>query len=359
MRVKFVRSVSWLVMTALLLVFAGCRSAPKDDQKSGSGGSPGVALDYFKGKNVTFIIPFSPGGGTDTFARMIAPFLQENLPGSTVVVQNVTGAGGNVGMNKLYTSPSDGLTLGIALGPALIFSQAGRVEGIQYDMGKFTYLARVAAEPRVLTVAKNSRFNRIQDLASGKDPVKYGFTGIGDDDYFSAAIVAKYLGIKMKPVAGYQSGKEIPLAAIRGETDVAQGTFGTLRPLIKSGELKPLMQMTTQRSKEMPEVPTAMELVSDPAAKETVTILTGILQTDKVLLAPPGVPKEKAEALRKAVEKALTDPKFLEQAEKSGRPVDFLPGDRTQKLVEEIMAKVVTLKPLMDEALKLAPGGKS
>src|SRR5687767_10325986 len=72
-----------------------------------------TGAEFYKGKTVTYIASTSPGGGYDTYARLVAEYLQKHLPGSTVVIKNVPGAGHIIGANTIYASPPDGLTIGI------------------------------------------------------------------------------------------------------------------------------------------------------------------------------------------------------------------------------------------------------
>ena len=129
------RSVKRMVLVVLVLAFVigtmpGCTGA----------GSTASDLEFFKGKTVTIVTPHGAGGGFDIYARMIAPYLQKYLPGSTVVVDNVTGAGGLQGRNKVFTAKPDGLTLGFSTGTGMVFAEWAEKEGVQYKMAEFTLL---------------------------------------------------------------------------------------------------------------------------------------------------------------------------------------------------------------------------
>src|SRR3954465_11214105 len=90
------------------------------------------AADFFKGKTVTYIVSTAPGGGYDTYGRLVAEYMQRNLPGSTFVVKNVPGAGHMIGANTIYASKADGLTIG-TFNTGLIYNQLIQAEGVKFD----------------------------------------------------------------------------------------------------------------------------------------------------------------------------------------------------------------------------------
>ena len=156
-----------LVLTLVLGLLPGC------------GGAAGTSdLDSFKGKVVTIVTPHGAGGGFDIYARMIAPYLQKYLPESTVVVDNITGAGGLLGRNKVFTAKPDGLTLGFSTGTGMLFAEWAGQEGVQYKMDQFTLLGRIFTEPHVMVVSAAKAPRTLQDVVkAGK--ITMGFSGVG------------------------------------------------------------------------------------------------------------------------------------------------------------------------------------
>src|SRR5918997_448776 len=111
--------------------------------------------DFYKGKTVTYIVATAPGGGYDTYARLIADYMQKYLPGSTFVVKNMPGAGHLIGANAIYASEPDGLTIG-TFNTGLIYNQLVGLENANFDLAKMSWIGKAASDPRVIVVAKDS-----------------------------------------------------------------------------------------------------------------------------------------------------------------------------------------------------------
>src|SRR5436190_23880385 len=114
---------------------------------------PGIAqtgADFYKGKTVTYIVATPPGGGYDFWGRLVAEYMQKYLPGSTFVVKNMPGAGHLIGANTIYASRADGLTLG-TFTTGLIYNQIVKLDGVQFDLEKMSWIGKASSDPRVLT----------------------------------------------------------------------------------------------------------------------------------------------------------------------------------------------------------------
>src|ERR1043166_6126645 len=102
-----------------------------------------ASADMFKGKTITYIVATSPGGGYDTYGRLIARYMQKYLPGSRIVVKNVPGAGNIIGANTIYAAKSDGLTIGM-FNTGLIYDQLVGRKGVMFDLRKFTWIGKAS-----------------------------------------------------------------------------------------------------------------------------------------------------------------------------------------------------------------------
>src|SRR4051794_9771265 len=121
---------------------------------------PPVALaegpaDYFKGKTVSYVVATAPGGGYDTYGRLVAEFMQKHLPGSTFVVRNVPGAGTVIGTNMIFAAKPDGLTIG-TFNTGLIYSQMVQNEGVRFDLTKMSWIGKAASDGRAILVSRTS-----------------------------------------------------------------------------------------------------------------------------------------------------------------------------------------------------------
>ena len=132
--------------------------------------------DFFKGKTVTYIVATGPGGGYDTYSRLIARYLQKYLPGSRVLVRNVPGAGHIVGANTIYAAKPDGLTIGM-FNTGLIYDQMIKRPGVMFDLGKFSWIGKAADDTRALMVSKTSGFKNIDDILKAKAQIKFAAAG--------------------------------------------------------------------------------------------------------------------------------------------------------------------------------------
>src|SRR3954471_13690343 len=121
---------------------------------------------FFAGKTVRLVVGFGPGGGYDSYARMLAPYLSRTL-GATVIVENRPGAGGLLALNGVYISPPDGLTMMIVNGTAAVYSQLTDLQGARYDLGKIGYIATLSAPPSLWTVSPHDKTKTIAQALTG------------------------------------------------------------------------------------------------------------------------------------------------------------------------------------------------
>ena len=309
---------------------------------------------YYDGETVTIIVATNPGGGYDTYARLLAPRLQKYLPGSTVIVKNVPGAGHIIGANELYRAKPNGLTIG-TFNKGLITAQIVGMPGIRFDLAKLSWLGTPATEPRLFVVSDKAPFRSMEDILAGKETVIMSSAGVGSSAHTDALIIARILGLTtMKLVSGYK-GTEGEMAMMRGEIHGQVGSIDSVMPLIKSGDAHPMMVIGDERLKEFPDVPTLYEY-APPEQKPVVDLMVAQGLISRPYAAPPGVSPERLQILREAFEKAWADPEMLSNAEKVGRPIDLRNGETVAKIVTGALnqpAEVVAmLKDTMGTAKK-------
>ncbi|MCR4402047.1 MAG: tripartite tricarboxylate transporter substrate binding protein [Firmicutes bacterium] len=292
-------------------------------------------LSFFKGKVIKFIVPYSVGGGFDSYARAMAPYLEEYIPGVTVVVQNVAGGGGMIGINTLYAADPDGLTIGIAHGAGAVINQVLKTPGTRFNLEEMNWLARVTTEPLLTVVSGKSPFKTVKDFAGAGRPIVFAQTGVGSGDYYGSLLLLKALGINYKVVTGFPGSREANLAVVRGEgVDGTSAFYGSLVSLIETGDVRPVVQLAFERHKDLPGVPTALEVVP-PENRELARALTSLFEIKYIIAAPPKVPAERVSALRAAFDKVFADQEFIDWSVKMKCPVDYLNGAALDKLVRE------------------------
>jgi tripartite-type tricarboxylate transporter receptor subunit TctC len=153
--------------------------------------------DYFKGKTLTYIVATGPGGGYDTYGRLIARYLQKYLTGSRVLVRNLPGAGHIVGANTIYAAKPDGLTIGM-FNTGLIYDQLIKRQGVMFDLAKFSWIGKAADDTRALMVSNTSGLKSIDDLLKAKEPIKFAAAGVGSAAYNDTKILADALKLKVQ-----------------------------------------------------------------------------------------------------------------------------------------------------------------
>src|SRR5512146_1119735 len=166
---------AWLGFAVALLFFAPLRVAAVEPS--------------FAGKTVTYIVATTPGGGYDTYGRLIARYLQKHLAGSRVLVKNVPGAGNIIGANEIYSSRPDGLTMGM-FNTGLIYDQLMGRNGVKFDLAKMSWIGKAASEGRGLLIRSGGPIKTFDDILKSKTPVKFAASGIGAASYNDTRILA-------------------------------------------------------------------------------------------------------------------------------------------------------------------------
>ena len=331
-----------VLLTISLITACGQKTeapAPKEEVKS----------EPVKAKDITLIVPNSPGKGMDTYARMIVPYIEKHYPGAKITVKNIVGAGGVVGTNQLWHSKPDGLTFAFTSFPSVLLADLSEAEGVQFKATEFTYLGRAATEPRVFAVGGKSEFNTIEDLAKAGRPIKFPSQGM-DEDFFAAAVMAKALGFQLNQITGYEGNADTALAVIKGEGDGHITALSDALPMIKAGDKKPILMFSPERVKDFPDVPTALEITSGEA-QDFMKVLTNMIVAHRCFFGPPGMDPEVTTEFRAAITKALADPELLEKAAKANSEIVPMDGDKLQATVDEIAASAQKIIGPMKQAL--------
>lgn len=197
-------------------VLAGCAMFVAQASAQGPGAEAEAA--FFKDKTVRIIVGYCPGGGYDTYARMIAPYLSKSLAAS-VVVENFPGAGGIAALNRTATLPPDGLTMQLINGTGAALTQLVELSSVRYNVLELTHLATLSASPWMWMVGPNSPIKTPADAM--KPDVKHAWAGSGPIDGLSdgAAFTCEALKLNCRVVIGYKGSNDAALAVLRGEMD--------------------------------------------------------------------------------------------------------------------------------------------
>jgi tripartite-type tricarboxylate transporter receptor subunit TctC len=307
------------------------------------------AQGYYEGKVVTMIVPHSASGGFAKYSQLFAPALKEKLKASDVRIEHKSGAGGILGSNLVWHSKPDGLTIGFSSGTALMLAQMAGGEGVQFDATKFTYLGRPASDDRVIFTRTASELKTADDLKKIGRELKVPSQGV-DDDFYATAIIADAVGFKVKYITGYEGGADTTLAVIKGDGDMRLTSWTSAVPVIKNGDVRPLLSIGQGRNGAYPDTPNALDIVTDPKKKEILQTLINIQELHRTFFGPPGIDDKVATEMRAAVMQVLKDPAVLEKAKQLDLPIDPMDGAQQQKVVGEIYKQSAAIPDVLKNA---------
>ncbi len=306
------------------------------------GGRPAEAQSFFEGKTVRVIVGLAPGGGFDTYARVIARHMGKHVPGNpTFVVENMTGAGSLIAANHVYkVAKPDGLTIGKFNGSLMLGQVLGQA-GVEFDARRFEFIGAAVKEDVVCSLTKTSGVTSLEKWIAAKTPVKLGGLAPLASPDNSARVLKTVLGLPVQVVSGYRGTAEIRLAADSGELAGACWSWESMRSTwrngLDSGDVVAVLQMTGKPFPDLPNVPLAINLAKTDEARRLVQV--GIQNSGafaRPFVLPPGTPKERVQLLRRAFHETLKDAAFLAEAEKAKLTLDPVTGDELEKMVGDL-----------------------
>lgn len=323
------------------------------------------ASEFYKGKTVTYIVATTQGGGYDTYARLIAKYLEKHLD-AKVVVKNVPGSGHIVGTNMLAASKPDGLTIG-TFNTGLIYAQILKRDDVKFDLRKFEWIGKASADPRAMTVGAKSGIKTFEDLMNLDKPVKFGTSGVGSASYTDTLLLRAAFDLKIEVIPGF-NGKEDEKAMMRGEIAGQLGSMSSLESFVENGHGTFVLAVGGNT----PNILQAEHIATTAKAESIVSLVQAMSTLGRLTAAPAGTPAPVVAELREAYKKALTDPALLAEAENLRIPIDPVYGNDVAEIVRDALnqgpetagiiaaavnakAKLVTVKT---ELTDVSPDGK-
>jgi tripartite-type tricarboxylate transporter receptor subunit TctC len=260
------------------------------------------AAAAFPDRNINLIVPFSPGGGYDAIARATARSMKQYLPkGVNVIVKNVTGAAGLRAAVFMYRAKPDGYTIAHLQSSGMLGQQMMSEKPVGFETGKYTWLARVGADPYGLHVSAKGPYKSIEDLQKAKR-ITWGVEGIGVGRWLGCFLAAKAFGIDFHVVAGYRgTGESLP-ALLRGDFDVwAQPIDHPSVTSYLGTDLRPVAQLDKKRAVHAPDTKTSYEMGYDLYFSDL-----------RAFGGPPGIPEDRAKYLEDILLKAMRDKAYVD-----------------------------------------------
>jgi tripartite-type tricarboxylate transporter receptor subunit TctC len=294
------------------------------------------AADFYRGKTLTMVVGFAPGGGVDTQARTIARHLVQFIPGQpNVIVQNMEGAAGAVAANFLNRAAPDGLTIST---PGRSWFVEGVVRGasIGFDPTRFSYIGSAGGSNSVAYVRASTGIRALDDLKTSRQTVTFGSLASTTPTAMVPLMLAG-LGMPVRVVLGYVSTARVLVALEQGEIDAVftvADSFARRQDLIAKAIIVPILQSKPG----LPDLPLLRDVLP-PRDRPLLTLVMGTDSFGLPLVGPPGLAPELTEILRKAFIDMVADKDYQADAEKADLPVGApLDGAQLAAMINDLAA---------------------
>jgi tripartite-type tricarboxylate transporter receptor subunit TctC len=298
-----------------------------------------LAQDY-PTRPVIWVVPFPPGGPTDSHSRLIARALSDKL-GQPVIVENKAGAGGIVGTEYVVNAKPDGYTLlYVSSGPLVTYQFL--YKKLSYDPQKALIPVRgVSESPMLMMVRADAPYKTLAEFVDyakkNADKVNYATLGQGSTNHLIGELLQGEANIKMLPIP--YKGNALALAdLLAGTVDMAFDLAITMKPQIDAGKLRPLAVSGSQRLASLPDVPTFGEQ-GYPGV---------VLTVGAAIVLPAGTPQPIVDKLAEALGKALDDPGIVRYFDEQG--ATSMRGLAKQELADSLAQKRALVKKVVERA---------
>jgi tripartite-type tricarboxylate transporter receptor subunit TctC len=310
--------------------------------------------EFYKNKTINMMVGYPPGGGYDVYARVIAGHMAKHIPGTpNIVVRNRPGAASLVLVNELYAaSPQDGTVIGTFARSVAMDRLLGR-QGANFVPTELNWLGSANNEVSICTVWHGLQIKSAADFMSRG--IIFGANASGSESDVYPNILNNLLGAKFKIVTGYPGANDLMLAIERGEI---QGRCGwtwsaaktTRADWIADNKLYIAVQFATEKHPELPDVPLVLDLARSDKERQALELILAGQKMGRPFAAPPNVPADRVDALRRAFDATMRDPAFLAEADKQKLEVQPVTGEALQQTV----AAMFKAEPAVVEAARQA-----
>ncbi|MFG6120089.1 Bug family tripartite tricarboxylate transporter substrate binding protein [Thalassobacillus sp. B23F22_16] len=316
----------YFLTIGVILLLAACSNTTAQEE------------DNYPNKPIELIVSYAAGGGTDTGARILQPYLEEEL-GVSVNIINKPGGAGWVGWADLAKADPDGYTIGYINSPNIITGYLDPKFNRSQSLDSFQPIANHVLDPGVIAIKPNDeRFSTIEELVEYAQDNKITATtsGVGSNDHMAILKLNKFYDTNITPV--HTKGAAEGSAQVLGDhVDVFVAKVGEAANLHNNGELKAVAVMTEERSPFLEEVPT-MEESGYPEVTS---------RSARGIAAPTGLSEEKLEVLNNAFEKAIKKQQQVEEMEAQGLQVKHLGPEEYESMLKEDESSVKDLSDLL------------
>jgi len=298
--------------------------------------------DFYRGKTIQLLIGYTAGGGYDLNARVLARHMGKHIPGNpNIVPQNMAGAGSLRLANFLYNvAPKDGTAIGM-VGRGMAMEPLIGGSATQYDARRYAWIGSVSDQVSLCATWHTSKVKSWDDMR--KTDFTVGGEGSGSDPDMFATMIRSIFGVKIRLVSGYPGGNEINLAMERGEVDGRCGwswsSIKITKPdWLKNKRINLALQMALHKNSELADVPLIMDFARNDRERQILKLVLSRQEMGWPFTAPPGLPKERADALRAAFDATMKDPEYLAEAQQRRLDINPMSGAAIDKLIAELYA---------------------
>jgi tripartite-type tricarboxylate transporter receptor subunit TctC len=315
-----------------------------------------AADDFYKGKTFRLIVGFSPGGGYDTYTRLIARYFSKYIPGNpTMLVQNMTGAGSLIAANYIAKrAKPDGLA-GAVFNNSLIVQKSLGDKKIKIPFEKLEWVGAPSRGEIVCMMMAFTGKTTLEDVLNSKEPLKMGATRTGSTGHDIPAIMNKTMGTNFEIITGYRGTATVRLALESHEIDGFCSQWESMRVtargiLDSKGGQKLVPYIIDSHSYQDPEtksLPLFKDVIKSKENLEIYESWASQMAFQRPLALPPGTPKDRLQILRRAYAKTLKDPALLAEAKKAKLVITYVSGPEVAQLV----AKIINMPQKVKESL--------
>lgn len=322
--------------------------------------APADLASFYRGRTIQLLIGFGPTGGYDTYARTLARYMGKHIPGNpTILPQNMPGAGGLKVANYIFNvAPKDGTAFAIFARGIPMEKLLGRTAGHQFDATKFTWIGSITDEPSVCAFWHQSNVKTWEDMKT--KAYKLGGSGVLTDLDIYSNVLHNMFHLKSRLISGFPGGSDVVLSMQRREVDGRCGwswssLAGIDRQMLEQKLVTVPLQLGVEKIPELGDVPHVLDLTDDPKEKAALRLIFSRQSMARPFAAPPGLPPERAKALRDAFDATMKDPAFLADMARQKLEVRPVPGTELDELVREVYGYPADVVKIAADAIKPPP----
>jgi tripartite-type tricarboxylate transporter receptor subunit TctC len=299
---------------------------------------PAQAEDFYAGKTLSFAVGFTPGGGNDLNARLLARHIGRFIPGTpTVIVQNMPGAASAKPVMYLDTgAPRDGTVIA-TFGNGIILLSLLDPEKMKVDLSKVAWIGSITREDGVCFSWSAAGINNWNDLLNPAKRFNVGVSAPGSNVYNATAILKNMFNTNAHIIMGYPGSSEKRIAIERGELDGDCGSWASIpQDWLRDNKIVPLVRFSSQPTPGMPAMPHILDYVKTDKDRKILDFLLASGEVGRPYVASLAVPADRLKLLRAAFDSTMKDPGFLAEAKKLDMPISPVSGEDAAKLVGDI-----------------------